>query len=219
MDIIWDGVTKAGTLNADVERLREELVNSSRNYQWSHVLDLVSRNRELVNATRLGGKSLYAPLHQAAHGGAPVEVVDQLIGYGAWRTLQNSIGERPIDVASRQGHKYLMAILEPQHKHEVPLGVLLKIQAHFHSVVLGRAKQFVDEHRLRLPELEPLLELDEPKMWFPVPGMYGGFSYRLETFGAQAELISESWCRVAGGSGQRHAIRSAGSELVDEGFV
>ena len=33
----------------------------------------------------------------------------------------------------------------------------------------------IEEHGLRLPELEPLLELGRPKMWFAVPGMYGGF--------------------------------------------
>ncbi len=44
------------------------------------------------------------------------------------------------------------------------------------------------------------------QMWFPVPGMYGGFSYRLESAGVEAKLVSESWCRVVGGSGQRHEI-------------
>jgi len=219
MDIVWDGVTKTGLLTEDGARLRQELAKASKNYHWPHVLKVISENRELVNATRPGGHSLYAPLHQAAHGGAPKEVVDQLIRYGAWRTLQNSIGERPIDVAVRQGHKSLAAQLEPQYKHHVPIGVLLKIQAHFHVVILGRAKQLVDGQSLRLPELEPLLELEKPSMWFPVPGMYGGFSYRLETCGVTAELISESWCRVSGGSGQRHAIGSAGSKLVEEGFV
>jgi hypothetical protein len=49
--------------------------------------------------------------------------------------------------------------------------------------------------------------------------MYGGFSYRLESVGVEAKLVSESWCRVVGGSGQRHEITSAGSQLVEEGFV
>jgi hypothetical protein len=49
--------------------------------------------------------------------------------------------------------------------------------------------------------------------------MYGGFSYRLASSGADAKLISESWCRVVGGSGQRHEITSEGSRLVEEGFV
>jgi hypothetical protein len=49
--------------------------------------------------------------------------------------------------------------------------------------------------------------------------MYGGFSYRLGAAGVEAKLVSESWCRVAEGSGQRHEITSAGSRLVAEGFV
>lgn len=58
-----------------------------------------------------------------------------------------------------------------------------------------------------------------PQMWFPVPGMYGGFSYRLESIGVDAKLMAESWGRVVGGSGQRHEITSEGSRLVEEGFV
>ena len=56
-------------------------------------------------------------------------------------------------------------------------------------------------------------------MWFAVPGMYGGFSYRLEAGGVRPKLVSESWCRVVDGSGQRHEITPGGSQLVDEGFV
>ena len=101
----------------------------------------------------------------------------------------------------------------------VPVGVLLKIQAHFHAVIRARIDRQLPDHGLRLPELEPLLELDRPHMWFPVPGMYGGFSYRLESPGVEAKLVSESWCRVVDGSGQRHEITSEGSRLVEEGFV
>jgi hypothetical protein len=72
---------------------------------------------------------------------------------------------------------------------------------------------------MRLPELEPLLELASPKMWFPVPGMMGGFSYWLEETGVNAKLVSESWSRGVGGSGQRHIITSEGSTLEAEGFV
>ena len=37
--------------------------------------------------------------------------------------------------------------------------------------------------------------------------------------GVEAVLMSESWCRVVGGSGQRHEVTSSRSRLVDEGFV
>jgi hypothetical protein len=110
-------------------------------------------------------------------------------------------------------------VLAPEYRHHVSREVLSNVQAHFHAVIRGRAEHLVDEQRLRLPQLEPLLELDKPEMWFTVPGMAGGFSYRLESEGIHARLVSDSWCRMVGGSGQRHEITSHGSRLVDEGFV
>lgn len=66
---------------------------------------------------------------------------------------------------------------------------------------------------LRLPELEPLQELERPTMWFPVPGMYGGFSYELSTVSDALVLISTSWSRVMGG-GQCHMVSPYGSLLL-----
>lgn len=210
----WDGTTRKETLKEDVAQMRENLAEAAKNYDWPRVLEL-AKYSDLVNTTRPSGKSLYTPLHQAAHGGAPIEVAKQLIDYGAWRTIQNARGERPIDVAERRGHRHLINVLLPQYKHHVPIGVLLKIQSHFHNAINQRADQLVREHALRLPELEPLLELDRPEMWFSVPGMYGGFNYRLERTGVDAKLVSESWCRVVEGSCQRHEITSIGSQRIE----
>ena len=52
-----------------------------------------------------------------------------------------------------------------------------------------------------------------------VPGMTGGFHYWLEIADGSPRLLTESWCRVVGGSGQRHAVTAAGFELVAAGFV
>ena len=194
-------------------------------------------------------------------------------------TLPSAQRARPAAATSRGGRTRTALILE--HGLRLPeLEPLLE---------LGRPKMWFAvpgmyggfcyrlEHGLRLPELEPLLELGRPKMWFAVPGMYGGFSYRgaaaaqlgpnvaalvvelhtelgmplekvvrvLRTqFGLHVtkgglvrllhrtadaaapayaalreQVVSESWCRVVGGSGQRHAITPAGSQLVEEGFV
>jgi hypothetical protein len=102
---------------------------------------------------------------------------------------------------------------------QIPEETLRAIERHFHAVIRERAAELVDRHGVPLPELAPLLESGEPKAWFPVPGMYGGFSYWLEGDGEQAKLITESWCRVVGGSGQRHEVTAGGFTLVDEGFV
>jgi hypothetical protein len=102
---------------------------------------------------------------------------------------------------------------------QVPDDTLQAIERHFHAVIHGRAANLVDQHNLTLPKLAPLLGATESKGWFPIPGMYGGFSYWLEGGGDQAKLVTESWCRVVGGSGQRHEFTAAGSRLVEEGFV
>jgi len=71
---------------------RHAVADAARDYAWPLLLELLEQHRELINNTRLDGPSLYAPLHQAAHGGAPVEVAARLIGLGAWRTLRTARG-------------------------------------------------------------------------------------------------------------------------------
>jgi hypothetical protein len=219
MDVIWDGVRKAETLCDSAVAERQAVADAARDYDWARLLELLAVEPRLVNSTRLDGPALFAPLHLAAHGGAPEEVVERLIEMGAWRTLRSAAHERPVDIARRRGHAHLLSRLEPESEHEVPPLVLARIQRYFHEVIRGRAARLVREASLRLPELEPLLELRLPRMWFTVPGMYGGFGYKLEASGASSLLVSESWSRVVGGSGQRHLISAAGITLVDEGFV
>ena len=79
---------------------------------------------QLVNSSRPGSDSWYAPLHQAAHGGAPDRIVMRLLELGAWRGLRNAADERPVDVAKRRNHTHLLRILEPPRHVDVPPEVL-----------------------------------------------------------------------------------------------
>lgn len=212
----WDGITRSDDLNESDRALRHGIADAAKSYDWFTLVELLSNARHLINSTRPGGQTLFAPLHQAAHGGASEKIVNRLIEFGAWRTLHNAFGERPVDIAEAKGHAHLIGLLQPIWKRNVPMGVLAKIQDNFHNVVRGRAEKLITKCQLRLPELGPLLEIDEPEMWFPVPGMYGGFRYRLEGQGAAAKLISNSWCRVVEGSSQTHEISSKGSILLAE---
>jgi len=100
-----------------------------------------------------------------------------------------------------------------------PDTTLKAIERHFHKLIQERAGKLIDEHSLALPELDAKLVGVESRTWFPIPGMYGGFSYWLEGEGDQTKLVTESWCRVVDGSGQRHEITAMGRRLVAEGFV
>jgi hypothetical protein len=64
-----------------------------------------------------------------------------------------------------------------------------------------------------LPELEPLLEMDRPVLWFPLPGG-GGFRFWLEQPGVEAKLCCERWTRDAREPGERHEITSSKAILV-----
>lgn len=219
MDVVWDGTTRVETLHKESAKECIALADAAKAGHWKKVLEIVTDSPKLVNCSRPGGHSFYAPLHQAAYHGATLDLVERLLRLGAFRTLRNARGERPLDVAARRGHAHLAQALQPEVRHFVPEGVLRKIEANFHSVIVGRAADLVAEHALRLPLLEPLLEQLRPEMWFPVPGMYGGFRYFLEQERPEALLVSESWSRVVGGSGQRHHITSLQAVLVEEGFV
>ncbi|KWF30757.1 ankyrin repeat domain-containing protein [Burkholderia pseudomultivorans] len=202
MTIVWDGIIGADACGDALADTRHALADAGRNGDWAAMLEIVARQSSLVNATRPGGTSLDAPLHQAAYGGAPPDVAAALLRAGAWRMLRNAQRERPVDIAVKRGHRSFVELLTPRPMRFVPNDTLANIQRHFHEMIVGRIAHLrVDG--LRLPELEPLLELDAQAgpVWFAVPGMYGGFRYELRAEAEAAVLVSTSWSRVVGGSG------------------
>jgi hypothetical protein len=187
---LWDGTTQAKAPGAQV---RHALADRAKRYDWPGVLALLDGEPGLVNSARPGGTSWFAPLHQAAHGGAPVEVVERLVARGAWRGLRTAAGDRPADLAERAGHAHLAAVLVPPRRTDVPAGTLGAVQVFFHAVIRARLRHVVDEQALRLPELEVLLELDEPRMGFQVPGVHGRHDFRLEAAGPGTTLVVDAF--------------------------
>lgn len=96
---------------------------------------------------------------------------------------------------------------------------ILAVERNLHRLMQLRASNLIKEHGVMLPGLTaPADATDEPE-WFPIPGMYGGFSYRWAADSAGPILVVESWNRVVGGSGQRHHVTAIGCTLVEDGFV
>jgi hypothetical protein len=107
---------------------------------------------------------------------------------------------------------------------DTPEDTLLKIEHYFHQLMRERAgdlieRQQLERQQLELPQLTTTLLADQSRHYFPIPGMYGGFSYELKILENEMVLITESWCRVVGGSGRRHQITAQGIELLEKGFV
>ncbi|WP_211368229.1 hypothetical protein [Pseudoxanthomonas gei] len=96
---------------------------------------------------------------------------------------------------------------------------LSRLQAGLHKTIRRRIDEFKLESAVPLPRLTFPLPTRADATWFPVPGMYGGFSYWGEGQGDDTRLVIESWSRVLGGSGQRHEVAREGVRLIEEGFV
>ena len=96
---------------------------------------------------------------------------------------------------------------------------ILAVERNLHRLMQLRAGNLIEEHEVNLPGLAAPADASDEPAWFPIPGMYGGFSYRWAVHSAEPMLVVESWSRVVGGSGQRHHITAADCTLVEEGFV
>lgn len=94
---------------------------------------------------------------------------------------------------------------------------LASYEAAFHDLIRTRCRELELPLPQKFPQLVGQLPSADAPAWFPVPGMYGGFSYWEKAGGAG--IVVESWSRVVQGSGERHEIGPAGCELVNRGFV
>jgi hypothetical protein len=198
----------------------DAIADAAKKYDWDKLLRLLGNESPDINSSRIGGTAWYAPLHQSAHGGAPIEVVERLLELGAWRALRTAKHELAVDIARRRKHLHLVKLLTPRAMRKVDPRLLRRMQVNFHEVIHGRIDAIDGiAKKLRLPELGPVTEYTSARFVFTVPGMYGGFGYWLAKGRKKPTLITESWCRVSEGSGQRHEVTADGAKLVAEGFV
>ena len=215
----WDGVLlEREAFNDSYVRATDMLADAARDGAWARVFDVLDgRGVEFAvgaNDWRRGGKSWFSPLHQAAWHGAAAEVVQELVRRGAWRTLRDAQGRRPIDIARERRADHIIDLLEPQHIHSVSDRALEGMSSALADLVAAAARQANCVAPIRQLDAACVAESDTV-VWFPIPGMYGGFSVQM----FRGRLHVESWSRVVGGSGRAYVITGDRTTLVDEGFV
>ncbi|MGW4525933.1 hypothetical protein [Amycolatopsis sp. NPDC004378] len=206
----WDGVTQRTTCSPQEAAHRDQIADAARNGNWQHLFAVL--DTRYVNRVRLGGTEGFAPLHQAAWHGAPVEVAQRLVELGAWRLLRTAAGQTPSAIAQHRGHQHLSGILQPVVRHPLADDVLRGLEEHLTMVVRGnRYADFVARQQLRLPQLAPILELADPKLWFPVPGQHGGIA--IELHGTELTVSNSS---RAGGWSLVYRVTPTSVHLVEE---
>lgn len=89
-----------------------QLAIAAKSYDWPQTLSILNEHPDLINATRPGGKSLFTPLHQAVHGNAPLEVIQQLMQMGASLELKTADKETALEIACKKGYKHQFQFLK-----------------------------------------------------------------------------------------------------------
>jgi len=201
---------------------QDGMADAARVGDWDRALVLIDDTSGTfppsVNQWRIGGRSWFAVMHQAAWHGASDSVVAQLLRRGAWRSLRDREGRRPVDIAAARGHDHLLSALEPRFRPEYPgREAAAALGDHFAAVV---QRVVMAEIRrapaLRVLDVDVLFETEGPdEVWMPIGGMLGGFAIELRG----ADVHVRSWSRMVTGSGMHHVVTPAGATLVDEGFV
>jgi len=233
---VWRGLLDSTLVHDHVVAASHRLADAAKAGEWAivlHMLDDPTQHVD-VNWWRPGGTAWFTVLHQAAWHAAPLDVIDGLVRRGALRTLVDSKGRAASDVltdrelelspatSATAGQRLRTARARRLAPPPSPCSAdeMSSLEGHLAEVIDGRLRgAFFDGRNprevLRYPPVGILHEVPDQHLWFPVPGMYGGFDITLRN----GFLDVKSWSRVVGGSGQQHVITTAGAILVDEGFA
>ncbi|MFB9645446.1 hypothetical protein ACFFPJ_06515, partial [Microbacterium terregens] len=179
-DVIeWPGVLIPRTAyNPSLVEARDRLANRAKVGDWPAVLAALDgdmRFTPAANDWRVSGSSWFGPLHQAAWFGAPEDVVRALLDRGAWRSLRDSVGRRPVDIARERGFDTLADALVPIYNVALSADDAVAMSRRL-AVLVEEAVGEVLEPRVEIRHLDVLcLAERDDEVWFPIPGMYGGF--------------------------------------------
>ena len=216
----WPGVLDPTLLKEEVVARNHRLADAAKAGRWAEVFEVL----DLSGSRSTSGASavlVVRPLHQAAWHGASTSVVTGLLERGALRRCPPATAGRR--TTSRRHAATPTCSTSWLPRHQTHSRTRRRPRRGLASVIDGRLRLpegIADsygkplEECLRYPPVSVLPECPEQRLWFAVPGMYGGFSIALMK---ESYLYVESWIRVVGDSGQAHVVTHEGVTLVDEG--
>lgn len=206
MNATWPGVLDGQVLNQSYVDSSNRLADAAKMGQWDEVFRILDSDHWVgANQWRIGGRSWFAPLHQAAWLGAPVNVVEELVRRGAWRSLRNADGDRPIDIARARGHNHLLDSLAVREVGEKEQKKFAAWDRHLAEVIAQTTRGLRPVAFRGVPTEVVVLE-GLNSLFAGYPGMFGGFF--VSTRGE--DLFVEASSRMDDGDGELHRITERG---------
>jgi hypothetical protein len=186
---------------------------------WPSVIQVLEGCPDLVNAVFPKNRRQSTLLHMAAAGEVSAYFVEQLLRLGAFRTVRDASGLQAVEIVERTGADHLLTLLKPEINRNLEPERISFIQEMFHGFLRTFMLAYKTPVPLRLPQLSVFTEVDQLRVWFPIPMMAGGCSFWIEEEKSQSVLHAETWCRICSGSGMHHRITPFEITLLEEGFV
>lgn len=140
------------------------------------------------------------------------DLVDDKESIKFWLPFKNFFETPPLPRNTEEYQLYMknaIAFVNDRNNRINNWNMINKIQINFHQLITEKADDFTDiGYLLNERELLPTIDISDLniKKWFPIVGMYGGFSYQLRNKDSEFILIVEYWSRVIGGSERRCII-------------
>lgn len=199
-----------GVLDAELASGSHELADAASVGDWEAVIELLGSPRtapSLINTWRPGGVSMVTPLHQAAIKGAPIDVVEKLVDLGAWRTLEDSRGWRPVDLALLHGRSEILTLLTPSESRQYQ-SALNRVLTYRLGKLLTEVTREDAVPRFRPPQVAVIEEVGG-EIHFDLSGSGHYFNVFLE----EGELLVE---HASAGSGESGIVyRVDGTGVID----
>lgn len=216
----WPGVLDPKLLPASALSSGHHLADAAKHGDWPTVMALLDENEVLLaHQWRPGDPAWFTILHQAARHGAPLEVLDMLLNHGALRSLRDAQGRTAFDVAGEHDQPYQLRQLLKPRPSPVPPDRLKALDLHLAEVIDSRVDLLSNgqttQQALRYPPVEILHELPQWSIWFPVPGMHGGFHIELRV--GYLEVVS--WNLQPGGSRHLHVVTHESALHIAQGPI
>ncbi|KAK3496302.1 hypothetical protein B0T13DRAFT_512126 [Neurospora crassa] len=95
-----------------------------------------------------------------------------------WKNLK-SFGGKGKTARDTAYNQELAEAFKPEILHHVEERRLLYLEEQLHRIMKDTAGRLVDPSRFRMPQLSCLTEMEDPRLWIPIPHLYGGFEVEL----------------------------------------
>jgi len=211
------------TKESSDEEWKDVVEEMAHRYLFKHYLCNYGTNEESPFPSKI-----WTIQHHAAHFNAPIEIIEFMVEKHFPMSFKDGEGKTPADHLDVNVDCNYKALFMPRYGlSNLNLENLQKIEENFHAVINGRVKDLVDKYDLILPQLSVSLEVQVAiefldNGYCAIPGMYGGFTIEFQFNADKSDvdhLLTSSWCRIAGGSGQTHKCTPEQSELIESGFA